>query len=98
MELAMSIAHKEQDIAMLRSEIEILVQERSKLLLVAGAAAVFVANTDIRKLPKHVVDAADILARTLNTLPEDTLRDALESVHAEVAVDTPERRKKPREE
>jgi len=35
----MPIAHKEQDIAMLRSEIEILVQERSKLLLVAGAAA-----------------------------------------------------------
>jgi hypothetical protein len=97
MELAMPLAHKEEEIAMLRTEIEILVQERSKLLRVAGAAAVFIANTDIHHLPKHVVDAADILVTSVNMLPEDTLRDALESVHAQVELDTPERRKRPRE-
>ena len=84
------------EIDLLRAEIEMLVQERAKLLKVAGAAAVFVANMDIGKLPKHVFDAADVLATTINALPEDTLRDALDSVGAEVALDLPERRKEPR--
>ena len=94
----MPLSQKEEEVAMLRTEIEILVQERVKLLRIAGAAAVFIANTDINHLPKHVFDAADILATSVNALPEDTLRDALESVDAQVAVDTPERRKQPREE
>jgi hypothetical protein len=90
-------AQQEQEIAMLRAEMEMLVQERSRLLKVAGAAAVFIANMDIKKLPKHVFDAADVLATSVNGLPEDTLRDALESVGAKVAVDTDDRRQKPRE-
>jgi hypothetical protein len=90
-------ARKEQEIAMLRAEIEILVQERARLLKVAGAAAVFIANMDTRQLPAQVFDAADVLATSVNSLSEDTLRDSLEAVGAEVAVDTPERRKKPRE-
>lgn len=94
----MPLARKEQEVAMLRTEIEILVEERNKLLRVAGAAAVFIANSDIRHLPKHVFDAADVLATCVNLLPEDTLRDALEAVDAQVAVDTPERRKTPRED
>jgi hypothetical protein len=92
----MPAVEKQQDIAMLRSEVEMLVQERAKLLRVAGAAAVFIANMEIGKLPKHVFDAADVLATTVNALPEDTLRDCLDSVGAEVALDTPERRKEPR--
>lgn len=91
------LAQKEQEVAMLRSEIEILVQERSRLLQVAGAAAVFIANSDIRHLPKHALDAVDVLATMVNVLPEDTLRDALESVKAQIALDTPERRKQPRD-
>lgn len=93
----MPIAQEGQELAMLRAELEILVQERSRLLKVAGAAAVFIANMDIKKLPKHVFDAADVLATSVNDLPEDTLRDSLECVGAEVAVDTAERRLKPRE-
>jgi hypothetical protein len=92
----MPAVEKEQEIAMLRTEVEILVEERAKLLRVAGAAAVFIANMDIQKLPKHVFDAADVLATAVNALPEDTLRDCLEAVGAEVALDTPERRKGPR--
>ena len=92
----MPAVEKQQDIAMLRSEVEMLVQERAKLLRVAGAAAVFIANMEIGKLPKHVFDAADVLATTVNALPEYTLRDCLDSVGAEVALDTPERRKEPR--
>lgn len=92
----MPLAQKEQEITMLRAEIEMLVQERARLVRVAGAAAVFIANMDIHKLPQPVVDAADVLAMAVNALPEDTLRDGLESVGAEVAIDTPERRRQPR--
>ncbi len=84
------------EIDLLRAEIEILVQERARLLKIVGAAAVFVANMDVGKLPKHVLDAADVLATSINDLPKDSLLDALESVGAEVTVDSPERRKQPR--
>lgn len=92
----MPLAHKEEEIAMLRTEVEMLVQERTNLLRIAGAAAVFIANTDIQQLPKQVVDAADVLATSVNVLSEDTLKDALESVSAEITVDTYERRREPR--
>ena len=69
---------------MLREEFEMLMQERSRLLKVVGAAAVLVANTDAGTLPIAVVDAADQLSEALNALPEETLKDALESVQAEV--------------
>lgn len=73
-----------QQIELLSQEIEILMSERARLLKVVGAAAVLVANTDASNLPEDVVDAAEILSETLNALPEETLKDALESVHAEV--------------
>jgi hypothetical protein len=92
----MPILQKEEEIAMLRTEVEMLVQERTNLLRIAGAAAVFIANTDIQQLPKQVVDAADVLATSVNVLSEDTLKDALESVSAEIAVDTYERRRETR--
>ena len=73
-----------QEVALLSNEIEMLMQERSRLLKVVGAAAVLVANTDAGTLPVAVVDAADQLSEALNALPEESLRDALESVQAEV--------------
>jgi hypothetical protein len=73
-----------QEIDLLSRELEMLMQERSRLLKVVGAAAVLVANTDAGTLPIAVVDAADQLSEALNALPEETLRDALESVQAEV--------------
>ena len=68
---------------MLSKEIEILMAERARLLRVAGAAAQFVAVTDGKALPEHVATEADILAESVNALPEDTLKDAL------VAITTP---------
>jgi hypothetical protein len=44
---------------------------------------VLVANADAKNLQNGVVEAAELLSETLNALPEETLRDALESVHAE---------------
>ena len=75
----------EQDIELLSKEIEMLMNERSTLLKVVGAAAVLIANTDAGNLPVSAVDAADMLSEMLNILPEETLKDALESVQAEVS-------------
>lgn len=73
-----------QEIELLSREIEMLMAERARLLRVVGAAAVLVANTDAGTLPEGAVDAAEMLSETLNALPEETLKDALESVQAEV--------------
>ena len=73
-----------QEIELLSKEVEMLMNERARLLRVVGAAAVLVANADAKTLPEAVVDAAEELSEALNALPEETLKDALESVHAEV--------------
>ena len=73
-----------QEVAMLREEVEMLMQERARLLKVVGAAAVLVANTDPESLRDDAMDAAEMLSETLNALPEETLKDALESVQAVV--------------
>ena len=72
-----------QEAAMLREEVEMLMQERTRLLKVVGAAAVLVANTDPKSFREVAMDAAEMLSETLNALPEETLKDALESVRAE---------------
>ena len=72
-----------QEISMLREELEMLMSERSGLLKIVGAAAVLMANTDGRHLPPEAAEAAEMLSTLVNELSEETLRDALESVHAE---------------
>jgi hypothetical protein len=71
------------EVELLSQEIEMLMNERARLLKVVGAAAVLVANADASKLQPNAVEAAEMLSETLNELPEETLKDALESVHAE---------------
>lgn len=71
-----------QEIAMLRGEMEMLMIERGNLLKVVGAAAVLMANTDGRDLPAEAAEAAEMLSRLVNALPEECLSEALESVHA----------------
>ena len=73
---------KDQEIAMLRSEIEMFMKERQTLLRVTGAAAVFVAELDSNTLPAETYEAAELLAEYLNETPEETLNDALEAVKA----------------
>ena len=73
-----------QEVDLLSKEIEMLMNERARLLRVVGAAAVLVANTDAKNLPEAAMGAAEMLSETLNALPEETLKDALESVQAEV--------------
>jgi hypothetical protein len=79
-------ALNDQEISLLRNELEMLMQERQRLLQVAGAAAVLVANLDIATLPpdQETIDAAEILGESINALPEETLNDALRVVGAEI--------------
>lgn len=75
-----------QEIAMLREEMEMLMAERSSLLRVVGAAAVLMANTDGRALPAEAAEAAEMLSRLVNALPEESLKEALDSVQAEPGI------------
>lgn len=79
-------AIKEDEARLLREEIELLMNERNQLLQVTGAAAVFVANLDTDNLPDEAdtIEAAEMLAEQLNGLSEETLKEALESVRAEM--------------
>lgn len=70
---------------MLSKEIELLMAERAKLLRVAGAAAQLVAVMESRNLPERVATEAEILAESVNALPEDTLKDALVSISTAAA-------------
>ena len=76
----MSAAMENTGSFMLSREIEILMAERTHLLRVAGAAAQFVAVMESRELPEGVATEAEILAESVNALPEDTLKDSLVAI------------------
>jgi len=70
------------EVELLSKEIELLMAERARLLKVAGAAAVLVANVEVGKLQPKAVQPAEKISEYLNALPEETLQDALEAVQA----------------
>lgn len=74
----------QNEINMLRTELELLMRERQALLKVAGVAAGLIAEIDSHNLPISAVEAADLLATSINNLSEETLQDALNAVHAEI--------------
>lgn len=78
---------RDQEIALLRKELEMLMGERQLLLQIAGASAALIAGLDSQRLPVGAVEAADVVATSINQLPEETLRDALNSIHAHVEVE-----------
>ncbi len=75
---------RDQEIALLREELELLMGERQALLCVAGASAALIASLDSKRLPVGAVEAADVVATSINALSEETLQDALAAVHAEI--------------
>ncbi|MDA0188868.1 MAG: hypothetical protein OSW77_00790 [Proteobacteria bacterium] len=79
--------HRDQEIALLRRELEMLMGERQTLLQVVGATAALIATLDSKRLPLAAIESADLVATTLNALSEETLQDALASVHAEIEED-----------
>jgi len=79
--------HRDQEIALLREELEMLMGERQALLCVVGAAAVMIASLESKRLPLTAVESADLVATSINALSEETLQDALAAVHAEIEED-----------
>ncbi|MFJ5445364.1 hypothetical protein ACIKP9_03915 [Methylobacillus methanolivorans] len=75
----------QDEINMLRAELEILMRERQSLLKVTGAAAGLIAELDSHDLPAGTEEAAELLASNINNLSEETLQDALNSVQAIIA-------------
>ena len=76
--------HRDQEIIMLRRELEILMGERQTLLRVVGATAALIATLNNKHLPLGAVESADLVATSINSLPEETLQDALGAVRAEI--------------
>ncbi len=74
----------QNEINMLRAELELLMRERQALLKIAGVAAGLIAEMDSHELPISTVEAADLLATSINSLSEETLQDALHAVRAEI--------------
>ena len=72
-----------QEIDLLSKEVEMLMTERQHLLRVVGAAAVLVSNSEASAIAPGAVNAAEVLSELLNVLPEETLKDALDSVEAQ---------------
>lgn len=73
-----------QEVPLLRTEIELLMKERQSLLKVTGAAASLIAELNSGDLPATSVEAADLLAESVNALPEETLQDALNAINARI--------------
>lgn len=69
---------------MIRAELEMLMKERETLLKVTGAAAGLIAELNTADLPIRTVEAADLLATTINQLTEESLQDALNAVQASI--------------
>jgi hypothetical protein len=75
---------RDQEITMLRRELEILMGERQTLLKVVGSSAALIASLDSQRLPVGAVESADMVATSINALSEETLQDALDAVNAEI--------------
>lgn len=78
---------KNQEITMLRKEMEILMGERQMLLRIAGTAATLVAELDEKSLPPATYEAAEFLGEFLNELPEESMADALEAAQVHMVSD-----------
>ena len=76
--------NRDQEIVMLRRELEMLMGERQNLLRVVGATAALIACLDSKRLPVGAVESADLVATSINSLSEETLQDALNAVRAEI--------------
>lgn len=80
--------NRDQEIRLLREEVEMLIAERQALLKVVGAVAGLIASLDSNRLPVGAIESADLVATMLNQLSEETLQDALGAVHAEIDDET----------
>ena len=69
--------------AWLGAEIELIIRERERLLLAAGAAAALFSTLDIGDLPLRARASLERLGATLASLSDETLSDAMEQMLVE---------------
>lgn len=74
----------ENEIKLLRAEVEMMMGERERLLRAVGAAAVFYARVEPAALPDRALAAAEVLTQSLNGVSEELLQEAIELVEPEV--------------
>lgn len=79
---------RDQEIALLRGELEMLMSERQAILRIVGASAALIACLDSKRLPVGAIEAADVVATSINCLSEETLQDALSAVNAAIEEDS----------
>lgn len=63
----------------LGADIELIIRERERLLQTAGAAASLFSALDPRLLPREARESVRNLGVILQSLPEETLTDAIET-------------------
>ena len=59
---------REQEIALLRNELEMLMNERQAILRVVGSATALIASLDSKRLPVGAVEAADVVATSIKEI------------------------------
>lgn len=76
------VAFQENEIAMLRSELELMLEEDTRLKKIVGAAAMFISRLEGEVLPKKTVVAGLALARLIDDMPDDAMCEALQVYQA----------------
>jgi len=69
----------------LGAEIELIIRERERLLQAAGAAATLFTTLNIRDVPREAREPVRRLGAVLESLPEETLTDAIELLLGQLA-------------
>lgn len=72
---------QQNKLSMLRSEVEMLLEEDTRLMKVAGAAALFVSQLQGAALPQGALDAASTLATLVSGIPDDIMCEALDMLN-----------------
>lgn len=77
-----SVARKQMDeLSMLRTEVEMLVDEDVQLMKIAGAAALFVSQLQGADLPAGALDAASTLSKLICGISDDVMCEALDMLN-----------------
>lgn len=76
------VAFKETNISMLRTELELMLEEDTHLKKIAGAAALLISRLEGEVLPKAAVIAGLALARLIDEVPDDVMCEALQLYRA----------------
>lgn len=76
---ARAVTLPEDEVAMLRSELELMIHEDAYMKKIVGAAALLISRLDRVQLPGGTVRAALSLAYLIEAMPEEVVCEAMNS-------------------